>query len=381
MSVVVTGKTWELRDRLKSLGGRWNDDAKHWEFYTLSPEHRRDFNAHVGVMISDTLPPRRATPIAVDDWDAIEARAPGKTNMFGDDQTWFNYFADQNPVAYFGFTSLSALAHCVESIPQSIVRDETNDRNGAWERGRFEWYASECMPDAIGIARDGWSEGVELAQEVHEKLIGRHAVQRRRKHSVSGGSVNIGRLLAGNPDHMISRPKQPGKKIVTFFTESSFANSIKSEHIIIRAALIAAIVDILEANGFSCEIVATANTVHRRKPSWQIVTVLKAAGETLALNDIVFALGHTSYFRRLNLGLMALDPDLIDVWESGGMPSDAFTKKHPTKPNEIYIGRIEHSDRFKIDNDAPLITKAMQIFDIVFKQNLPIELNREGIDA
>lgn len=384
MPVVVTGKTFDIRDRLKSLGGRWNADDMQWEFYTLSSELRREFNARVGTMVVDKpgdVAPRQRKPslVAISDWDAIDVSR--KTNMFGDDPTWFNYFADQNPTSYFGFSSLSALVRCIETMPAKIINDDTNDRNGAWERGRFGWYASECMPDAIDIARNGWPEGVEMAQEVHEKLIGKHAIERRRKHSVAGGSVNIGRLLAGNPDHMRSRPKQPGKKVITFFVESSFSSSIDSDNVIIRAATVAAIVDILEMNGYSCEIVATANTRHRARPSWQIVTTLKAAGEPLALNDIVFALGHTSYFRRLNLGLMALDPDLSDVWKTGGYPSNAFTDRHPVKANEIYIGRIDHDDRDKIMNNAPLITKAMQIWDIVFKQNLPVELNREDIDA
>lgn len=398
MAVYVTGKTFTIRDRLRDLGGRWNADSKSWEFYTLSDAHRRELTATVGVMINDApgepippaQPPRRAPEAprkvvprpqrqSLEDFvaETLERKDPRTTNIFGDDPTWFNYFADQNPTSYFGFSSLSALVKCVETIPARIINDDTDDRNSAWERGRFDWYASECMPDAIDIARNGWAEGVELAQEVHEKLIGRHATERRRKHSVSGGSVNVGRLLAGNPDHMRSRPKQPGKKVITFFTESAFSASINSEHVIIRAATIAAIVDILEMNGFSCEIVATANTRHAYRPSWQIVTTLKSAGEPLNLNDIVFALGHTSYFRRLNLGLIALDAALSNVWETGSYPSDAFNDRHTMRANEIYIKRIDHDDRKKIDDTAPLITKAMQIWDLITDGNLPVTLNRK----
>lgn len=403
MPVVVTGKTWDIRDRLKSLGGRWNADNKGWEFYTLSPEHRSEFKAHVGVMIADKpgdpgpshqsprhtpMTEQRRKPItdadtlianAMDSYrrERRQAENDRKTNMFGDDPTWFNYFADQNPIGFWGFSSLSAMVKYLENLPES-------DRNGCgWESRDFEWTKTECMVDAIDIARKGWNEGVELAQEVHEQLIGRHANQRRRKHSVSGGSVNIGRLLAGNPDHMISRPKQPGKKVITFFVEGFMSSGIDSENAIIRAALIGAIADILEINGFSCEIVSITTTLTIGRdgiPAFQVATMLKAAGETLDLNDVIFGLGHPSFCRRFCFGCVGSDHDLRNVWRYMGAPSRVFTASHSTKANEFFIDKINLADQGKIDDSAPLINKAMQIFDIVFKQNLPIEL-KEDIDA
>ena len=395
MPVVVSGKTWELRDRLKSLGGRWNADSKGWEFHSLSSEHRRELIAHVGVLISEKSgeiippyqPPRRS-PVYVfrndDDSDhdlgdfGKNSRSvrSGKTNMFGDDPTWFNDFRDQNPISFFGFSNLSELVNYLEALPHSR-------RNGQGWTGRdVEWTQTECMTDAFDIARNGWADGIQLAQEIHELLIGQHAKERRRKHSIAGGSVNVGRMLAGNPAHMIARPKREGKKIITLFVEGFMSAGIDADNAVIRAALIGAIADILEMNGYSCEIVSitTAVTVRDHRPAYQVATTLKIAGETLNLNDVIFALGHPAYFRRLVFGCVGSDDDLQSTWSSMGMPSRAFDNEHPLNPSQLYVDKIGLQHQRKIDGDT-LIVRAIQIWDLIGKGNLPVTLNREDIET
>jgi hypothetical protein len=383
--VTVSGKTFELRDRLKSLGGRWNADTKAWEFSSLSPAQRSELKAHVGVVIGEQSE-ARPEPITFDfddddndvdlnDFGKGRSRsvAPGRTNIHGDDPTWFNYFRDQNPIGFFGFSSLSAMVKYLERLPE-------HDRNGqGWIRGDEKWSGTDCMGDAIDIARKGWDDGVELAQEIHETLTGQHAKERRRKHTVAGGSVNVGRMLAGNPAHMIARPKREGKKVVTFFVEGFMSAGIDADNAVIRAALIGAITDVLEMNGYSCEIVsiATAVTVRRNDPAYQVATTLKAAGETLNLNDVVFALGHPSYFRRLVFGCVGSEHALEREWSGMGLPSRAFDTDHAPRANELFIDKIALGHQRKIDDDAPLITRAMQIWDLIADGKLPVTLNRE----
>jgi hypothetical protein len=387
MTVTVTGKTFELRDRLKSLGGRWNAESKGWEFHSLSPAHRRELMAHVGVVIGEksTETPKRIDFDTDDDTTDLgdfgkrhsQSRSPGRTNMHGDDPSWFNYFRDQNPIGFFGYSSLSAMVKYIEGLPE-------RDRNGrGWLRGDERWSGTDCMGDAIEIARKGWADGVELAQEIHETLTGQHAKERRRKHTVAGGSVNVGRMLAGNPAHMIARPKREGKKVVTFFVECFMSAGIDAQNAIIRAALIGAIADVLEMNGYSCEIVSisTAVTVRRNDPAYQVATTLKAAGETLNLDDVVFALGHPAYFRRLVFGCVGSDDALRDEWRTMGLPSRAFDAEHPTRATELFVDKIALNHQRLIDDNAPLITRAMQIWDLIVKGELPVMLNRETIDA
>lgn len=369
--IIVSGKTYELRDRLKEMGGRWITRNKTWTFANLSSAHRAELQATVGLFVTDQSDDN------LDDLEAWLDKRHGETNIFGDDKTWYNYFQGKNPTTYYGYSSIAEIIKTIKRIPQSVINQRDWRRNTAWSSNVEEWFGCADMDAALKLARHGWPDGVKMAEYILEKLTGRNAVQRRRRYSVAGGAVNIGRMLTGDPAHMIDRPKQPGKKVITFFAESTMSASIETENAIIRAAIIGAMVDMLEMNGFSCEIVSVDTNDHRSRPAYQITTALKAAGEPLNLNDLVFALGHPAFCRRMSLAIMAIDPDLREVWESGGMPVDAFNENNPTMPNEIYIKRIEHDMQNYIDEDAPLLQRIIQIWDLITDANLPITINRE----
>lgn len=376
--IIITGKTFEHRDRLKDMGGRWNADNKNWEFNSLTDRQRQELKTLVGVMVSEI---KQQLIDSDDDWfddnDDGDETVDGKqrSNIIGDDRTWFNYFADKNPITFFGFSSLSAMTKYVKAIPEHM---QEGKRGRGWNETDGQWFGTTDMNEALSLARDGWPDGVEMAQEILERLLGQHAIERRRKYSIAGGMVNVGRLLAGNPKHMIARPKQAGRKIITFFVETFISASISAEHAIIRAATVAAITDVLEMNGYSCEIVSIATSRHSNLPAFHVATTLKATGETLNLNDVIFALGHPSYFRRMIFACNGSDDALRQVWSSMGYPTNAFNANYPIRPNEYYVNKIDY--RAPIDDELPLVQSALQIWDLIVSDELPITLNREDTD-
>lgn len=378
--IIINGpSTFEWRDHLRDAGGIWNAALRRWEFSGMDQETIAIWRNRPGIVVitgAEGKPVPRPQSIAHQTFTQYHRRTIDRTNIFGDDPTYFNYFADQNPISYFGFSGLNMLMGFVDHMPKDIIEDYTNDRNNPWKEHRPEWYASDDMQHALSIARNGWKEGVALADELREKMVADHAQEKRRKYSIAGGRVSVGRLLADNPKHMISRPRQSGKKVITLFLESSFSASINSEHVILRAGMVAAIADILETQGYSCEIVAVA-CAEDNGPAWQIVTKLKTAGERLNINDMVFALGHTAFFRRFNLAAIAFDPALIDVWETAGWPANPFTDSHQPKSNELIIKQIKHEQRFLIDDNAPLMVRAQQIWDLIIPENFPITLKEK----
>lgn len=378
--IIINGpSTFEWRDHLRDAGGIWNAALRRWEFSGMDQETIAIWRSRPGIIVitgAEGKPVPRPQSIAHQTFTQFQRRTVGETNIFGDDPTYFNYFADQNPISYFGFSGLNMLMGFVDHMPKDITEDDTNDRNSPWKQYDPVWYASKDMQHALSIARNGWKEGVTLADELREKMVADHAQEKRRKYSIAGGRVSVGRLLADNPKHMISRPRQPGKKVITLFLESSFSASINSEHVILRAGMVAAIADILETQGYSCEIVAVACS-EWDGPAWQIVTKLKTAGERLSINDMVFALGHTAYFRRFNLATIAFDPALIDVWDTAGYPSNPFTDDHQPKSNELIIKQIKHEQHNMIDDNAPLIVRAQQIWDLIIPENFPITLKEK----
>jgi hypothetical protein len=388
--IIISGRTFDHRERLKKLGARWDADDKTWMLDYANDADMRELRLMPGVQIKENKPsppkPKRLGTQVPEEFidrffgsDERIIHGTAKPDIHGDDKTYLNYFAPQNPIAYFGFSSLPQLVRYVENIPDKIAQECADGRNGGWEIGTYEtsWSGTENMHRAIDIARNGWPKGVDLASDITAHLLGRHAKQRRRKYSLTGGAVSVGRLLANNPVHMISRPKQPRSKAITLFVDAGMSSSIKADHAIIRTAMVASVVDILEMNGYSCEVIATfISGSATGKPIMQMVTTLKSAGEPLNLNDLVFALGHPSYLRRMLFAVAATNARLRSYWRTMGTPQAVFTNDHPTKTNELFVDKIHHELRQLVVGDTD-IEKAFSIWKLTVRDKLPITLNEE----
>lgn len=370
----LSGNTFEHRERLKQMGGRWDASEKNWKFDFLSPRDTAELMNLPGCMLTDAKKP--VPPIEPQEKESAEdfiARIAqreednkrptvgiGQTKIYGDDTTYFNHFMDKNPKSFFGFSSLSEMVKFVEDAPAS--NKIPNDYNGYG--GAKSWAGSPNMNAAIKLAREGWEDGVNKAAEVLEKLNVDHAVERRRSHSVAGGSVNVGRMLAGNPAHMRHRPKQPGRRIVKLFVQNAASAFMNEDILSIRAAIIAAIADVLEMNGYSCEISSIISMdFHNGQPASQIVTMLKNAGEKLNLNDLVFSLGHPSFLRRLSFACTVQAPELRGMWSYQGMPVNAFNDEYPPSKNEFYIPKL-----------AKNATELKQLLKLTVPKGLPIQI-------
>lgn len=378
--ITIAGSTFNYREILKEMGLRYDGDTKTWNASSLSLSDRIKITSMRGVHIREDKPTKPGKPETIEDiladvlsehYNTPAQSTNNRTIMHGDDPSWLNYFAEQNPISHFGFSSLNELTDYVKALP------EHRRKGPGWADGHVEFNGTRDMNQTFSLAQNGWNEGIEISEEIRQTLTGSNAVERRRKYTVAGGSFNIGRLLSDNPTHMYSRPKQPGKKIITLFIEAGMTASVKAKNFIIRAGVIAAAVDILEEKGFSCEIIITDVTSYSKKPYCQIATVIKQAGEKLNLNDTVFALGHPSFARRLMFACIGSDNALRDIHSNMGETGIVFNKKHPTAANEFYIDRIDPRDQSDIDDDAPLIERAKQIWKLIIPNNLPITMEHE----
>ena len=354
--IIVTGKTFEHRDWLMRLGARWNKEERLWQIDRLPDHQLKELRRTVGLIVNvyeDEAPEPTLT------------RNPdggGKSNLYGDDPTFFNYFAPQNPRAFFGFSTLGKFIDYVANLPRSHALDS---RRSGWEAGDglAEWIGSRDMPAAIKIARQGWQEGARAAREVIDALALANPRVRHRRASVAGGAVNVGRMLSGDPAHMIHRPKSPGKKIVTLFVEAGCAGHIDAATLVVRAAIIGAITDLMENAGYSCTIVVTDTSVAGIRTFYQLAVTIKESGERMNIDDLIFALGHPSFLRRFSFATCSSVDECRDIWSTQGEPSNAFTPSHPCRANEFYIPVMPNNP--KTINDA---------MPFVIPKNLPITI-------
>lgn len=393
MTITVTGRTFDHRDRLKQLGGVWNSDDKNWIFYNVKPKDLAELKNLSGCLVTDSkerkvepwtppLPPIPTGDASEDNDDdgGILAKLFGgdvadrpcigdrASIVYGDDERYLNHFKDKNPTAFFGFSSINEMCKFVESIPHD---KRTGNRAAGWEANK-NWAASRDMAHAIDLARNGWNEGIENAAKILDMFNVEHAVQRRRRFDVAGGSVSVGRLLAGNPAHMVKRLKQPGRKVVTLFVENVASAYINADSLTVRAAIVAAFADIMERNGYSCEIVAmsiVAGDFGNTKPGAHTVVTVKHAGEKLNINDLAFTLGHPSFLRRLSFACVSQCDELRDLWSTQGYPTEAFNKYHPLGRNEFAIRHLKENIK-----GETLEERARKMLPLVKPRNLPLEI-------
>jgi hypothetical protein len=344
--ITVTGRTFEHRVFIQSLGGVWNKENKSWVIKHANPADIERLTKTVGLIVTvyDEKPTHKP-------WD-------DKPTIYGDDPTYLNYFAPKNPRAFFGFSSLGKMINYIEKLPRFYALDP--DRAG-WNGGNASQYGTDTMREALDIARKGWPEGADAAQGIIDRLTLAKPRIRHHKPSVAGGIVNVGRMLSGDPRHMILRPKQPGKKIVTLFVETGCYGGIDTGTMIRRSAIVGAIADIMENESYSCTIVAVDTSIYQRKTFYQLAVTLKKSGERLNLGDLMFALGHPSFLRRFSFAVCSSVPETQEIWSHQGSPSNAFTNDHPCGPNEFYVPVIEENT-IDVDTTIPY----------VIPENLPI---------
>lgn len=374
---VITGKTFDHRDVLKRLGARWDASAKRWEVEKLSQasvDHLRSLPGLFVAVIEKPAPDPVAYDWGNDDGDdadeliavtlpkGVERTVPTwRSAIYGDDPTYHNTFADQNPRAFFGFSSLAKFVEYMEDL-----RPGSHFGPG-YEKGDAGWSGTETMQEALTLAREGWQEGAELAEAFSERLALERPRQRRRKAAVAGGRVNVGRMLSGDPAHMVTRPKQPGRKVVTFFVEAGCNGGVRGPSMLLRAAGIAAMCDLMENAGYSCTVVATDTATHGGFAIYQLAVTVKEAGERLNLADIVFALGHPAFLRRLSFGATTSVSHTKSIWGHMGSASNAFDTLHPCGKSEFYVPVFEPG------NQAALTADPLSVMKYVKPDNLPIE--------
>lgn len=279
------------------------------------------------------------------------------TVIHGDNPRWFNHFSDPNPAAFFGFSSLGAFVDFVAALDP----DKAGAKAG-WRIHDTDFHGTRNMSEALDLARNGWFDHIELPKNFNIPF----AQRKQRVYSIVGGSVNVGRMLSGNPVHMRTRKTAPSHKSITLFVQAGFVASVSSDAAIIRALLIGEIVDILETQGYSCEIVAvmTSRDDTGNRQGCQTAITIKQAGERLNLSDICFALGHPSMLRRLSFACVGSFSECKSSWRNMGRTTNAFNDNHRVGSNEYYIRALTSRDGYTAD----------ALLSAVIPEGLPIKL-------
>jgi hypothetical protein len=163
---------------------------------------------------------------------------------------------------------------------------------------------------AFVMARDGWDahlqDTLDIARSAVETVEQEHdTLSFQPEWQVSGGMVDMGAYLAGEPECMIEFP--PAKttrvgRVITLCASISLSSSVSAEQLILKGKVITALALELERLGINVELIADQSVGSNisDKRMTQRVTV-KSANDALDPARILYAYAHPSMLRVIAL--------------------------------------------------------------------------------
>jgi hypothetical protein len=172
-------------------------------------------------------------------------------------------------------------------------------------RRATELCGQQSFGEALDMVASGWQEGAARVARLRDKIVISLPVKRKlAEFHVAGALVDVPRYLAGEPKCM-RRPSlrvNHARPVLTLVNHMGGKSRVPKECFINRCAVVAAIVDAIEANGYSCHVIGLS-MAEQDSYLCGFVTTIKEPGDVPDLAKLAFALGHVSMFRRLVFGV------------------------------------------------------------------------------
>lgn len=171
-----------------------------------------------------------------------------------------------------------------------------------WQNGNSESFNGvKNIQEAIDMAFHGWAEGGALIEKTRGYIQALNPLSPKMvRYGMAGSTPNIPRAIAGNLLNMRlpANKKSTKNKTITIVYNMCESGWAHKDAITNKAAVTAALVDEIEAKGFSCEVIACAVTSNRDIRVLSSVCV-KESHQPVDINRLAFGLGHTAMFRCL----------------------------------------------------------------------------------
>lgn len=217
------------------------------------------------------------------------------------------------------------------------VRDTKPTKTGhrSSEEGKDEWSGNVTLDESIQMATDGWEEPRDDVNSIAAGIAAdafRETESQRPKFQfdVAGGTIDMGRMLSGEPECMLDFRMQPGMgndRVVTLLVGICCSARVNPETLMKRGAAVVALIDILAATGRSVEVYLEATTQvteggdYRGKTrNMTCVSRVKAPEQPMDLDQLMFAIAHPGSFRKLVFAQWERMPQADDLGMGYGMP-------------------------------------------------------------
>lgn len=186
--------------------------------------------------------------------------------------------------------------------------------------GGVAFEGDTCWQDTVTVADNGYVAIRPNVEALTERIAAHIAPSLQPAFTpyfdVSGGMVDVGRFLDGEPECMVETKlieiAKPGK-VVTILVHGGMLGKVKTTDFIKRGVAIVALVESLERMQHSTEIwleVSSSREDHitpRNGPVLTHLVKLKDAGEALDIDSLMFSVAYPGRHRRISFAIRELE--------------------------------------------------------------------------
>lgn len=228
--------------------------------------------------------------------------------------------------------------------------------NDSENTGDFHFYGTNSFEESIELLKYGDEELYKKVLEEKnnikiDKMLGNSRKRQTYENNVYGCVPNVPAYLKGNPVNMINNVKNvPSHKIINIFLNIRVSAFVDIEDVIKIGTKYLSIIDLLEKNGYRCNLYSgVANSGHSEY-SYMLVKV-KTDKEPLNLKKICFTIANASMQRRIKFKWMEVNDSREDMTNHGyGRPDNESHTKDVLKQHlkeEFIIWTYERDNNSK----------------------------------
>lgn len=227
--------------------------------------------------------------------------------------------------ARYRFDSMPELFDYIETAPRTWPYKES-----ATNRPSQSWDLNLGYDGALRLAREGWIEGAERAQEALRAFTPKSPAP-DTKTDFFGHMPHVPRYCAGAPDNMLRHTNPPtvgGGRVITLYVAVNANCMQKAQNMANYGLGIAQYINQLETEGLRVEVHAAVaqNTSSGTIKRVAHTVCVKRADQPLDLAVMAFAIGHPAMFRRLWFALAE---------RCAGKPCMGYYYPERVKPSDI----------------------------------------------
>lgn len=247
--------------------------------------------------------------------------------------------------------------------PESLGDYLKNFKGTPWADGGFEddrpdWAGCRTLAEAIELAQTGWKEGVPKVVKIRDTINALNPVAPKAvKYGICGAIPDVPRAISGNIMNMKQMDSAFSKRkpVITLLSSMGANCGTAGEAITNRAAVVAAIVDQVEARGFAVEVIAIATAKSYgggpEKNTACTAVRVKSAGQPVDIGRLAYGVGHVSMFRKLIFASWTADKDASFLTSCLGTTYNLGAKELEGK-NAYYLPGPEGTHVFDTEDSA-----------------------------